>query len=402
MVPNDKRTPVGEQAWAVVATSNEQFRKHLLRTLPASGWLAEEARGGAEALAKLELREYKAVFLDRWLPDLDVNELAGMMKARYPDVEVLMMDSEDRAFWTGEGFPEAFGRHAASRPLPASGKGDGEVHRQWRALVRPAPRSQPIPREEPLPGMIGASDAMQRVYRLARLVVPRSTTVLITGETGTGKELVARALHNLGPRARQPFVVVNCAAIPEALLEAELFGYTCGAFTGAVQSRLGRIHSAHGGTLLLDEVGELPPSMQAKLLRFLQDGEVQRLGSSDVFRVDVRVIACTNADLTRRLREERFRQDLFYRLAAFTIDLEPLRNRREDILPLATHYLDRLCRDVGSAGKSLRPEATLLIQAYDWPGNVRELQHVVERAFILAEDRRELGVEFFDLGSRES
>ena len=183
---------------------------------------------------------------------------------------------------------------------------------------------------EPLPGMLGHSPSLRQVYRLTRLVAPRLTTVLVTGETGTGKELVARAVHALSPRRERPFVVINCAAIPEPLLEAELFGYNRGAFTGAIQSRAGRIQMAHGGTLLLDEVGDLPLSMQAKLLRFLQEGEVQRLGSSDTLHVDARVTAATNADLARLVKEGRLRDDLYYRLAVFPIEIDPLRSRRED------------------------------------------------------------------------
>jgi transcriptional regulator with GAF, ATPase, and Fis domain len=186
-----------------------------------------------------------------------------------------------------------------------------------------------------LAGMIGTSAKMLHVYRLARLVAPRDTAVLIVGATGTGKELLAREIHQLSKRSRGPFVVVNCAAIPEALLEAELFGFTRGAFTGAFQSRLGRVQSAHGGTLLLDEVGELPLSMQAKLLRFVQEGEVQRLGSAAIVRVDARLIASTNADLLQRVRQNRFREDLYYRLAVFPLDLPRLRDRADDILPLA-------------------------------------------------------------------
>ena len=238
-----------------------------------------------------------------------------------------------------------------------------------------------LKREEPLPGMMGTSGAMQRAFHLARLVIPRSTTVLITGETGTGKELMARAIHNLSPRAQRPFVIVNCAAIPEALLESELFGHTRGAFTGAFQSRLGRIHSAHSGTLFLDEVGELPVSMQGKLLRFLQGGEVQRLGSPDVFQVDVRVIAATNADLARAMSERRFNDALYYRLSVFPIELPPLRERRDDILPLATHFLDSFCREAAVPFKSVSFEAVKALEAYAWPGNVRELEHVMERAF---------------------
>ena len=176
---------------------------------------------------------------------------------------------------------------------------------------------------EPLPGMIGNSQAMQSIYRLARLVAPRTTTVLIVGQTGSGKELVARALHALSPRSMKPFVAVNCAAIPEALLESELFGHARGAFTGAVQAQVGRIPAAHGGTLFLDEVSELPLGMQAKLLRFLEQKEVQRLGTSDVTHVDVRVVAASNVDLAGRAGRGDFREDLFYRLAAFPLELPP-------------------------------------------------------------------------------
>jgi transcriptional regulator with GAF, ATPase, and Fis domain len=245
--------------------------------------------------------------------------------------------------------------------------------------------------------MIGTSGAMQDVYRLARLVAPRTTTTLVTGETGTGKELVARAVHLLGPRNRQPFITVNCAAIPEALLESELFGYARGAFTGAFQSKLGRIHAAHNGTLFLDEVGELPLSMQAKLLRFLQEGEVQRLGGSDIVRVDVRVIAATNADLARRVTERQFREDLYYRISVFPVDILPLRKRPEDVLTLGMFFLDSLCQEAQCAAKAISLEAERLLEQHDWPGNVRELRHVMERAFILSEEHREILSEHVNL-----
>jgi transcriptional regulator with GAF, ATPase, and Fis domain len=234
---------------------------------------------------------------------------------------------------------------------------------------------------------------MQHIYRLARLVAPRDTAVLIVGATGTGKELIARGIHDLSRRSRNPFVVVNCAAIPESLLEAELFGFTRGAFTGAFQARLGRIHSAHGGTLFLDEIGELPLSMQSKLLRFVQEGEVQRLGSADLFRVNTRLIAATNADLLQRVHEKQFREDLYYRLAVFPVHLPPLRNRAEDILPLAQHFLQTLCQQGGVAAKTFTVEAILQLRKHAWPGNVRELQHWIERAFVLSDGNDEIGAE---------
>ena len=222
---------------------------------------------------------------------------------------------------------------------------------------------------------------MQKLYRMARLVAPRTTTVLIVGPTGCGKELVARALHELSPRRERPLVTVNCAAIPEALLESELFGYVRGAFTGAVQSHAGKIHAAQGGTLFLDEVGELPLAMQAKLLRFLEQKEVQRLGSSEVVRVDVRVVAATNASLTEKVAAREFRHDLFYRLSAFPLMVAPLAHRKTDIVPLAMHFLKQCTGDV----PVLTGEAVRWLESYSWPGNVRELQQVLERAVILAE-----------------
>ena len=227
----------------------------------------------------------------------------------------------------------------------------------------------------------------------------RDTTVLVTGETGTGKELVAQAIHQLSRRAKQAFVAVNCAAIPEALLEAELFGHVRGAFTGAVQSRLGRIHVAQGGTIFLDEVGELPLSMQAKLLRFSQNGEVQRLGSSDVYRVDVRVICATNAPLQELVETKQFRQDLYYRLAVFPIDLPPLRERDGDVALLAEHFLRGFCSESEFPMKNLTPAALGSLEQRKWLGNVRELQHVLERAFILCGNAREICAQHVQTGS---
>jgi transcriptional regulator with GAF, ATPase, and Fis domain len=239
-----------------------------------------------------------------------------------------------------------------------------------------------------LPELVGSGQAMRELARLVRLVAPRSTTVLIEGETGTGKEVVARALHRLSRRAAKPFVVLNCAAIPESLLEAELFGHTRGAFTGAVQSRVGRIEAANGGTLLLDEIGEMPIGMQAKMLRFLESGELQRVGENDLLRVDVRLIAATHQPLEQRSAEGRFRLDLYHRLAVFPIEVPALRERMEDVAELAEHFLERMGRE--SPRKRLAPEALAALWRHRWPGNVRELMHVLERAAILAGESPEI------------
>lgn len=368
---------------AIVASSDENFRRRLINSLEPAQCSVQEARGGAEALAQLEKGFFQALLLDHWLPDLDVNEILSIVKKRHPHVKVLVMD------------PETDGLHneAAVPPAPNT---VSEAYSAGAAIPAKQPGAFPNQEEgaelavEPLPGMIGVSQSMQHLYRIARLVARHSTTVLLTGETGTGKELVAKGIHLLSPRHKQPFITVNCAAIPEALLEAELFGYARGAFTGAFQSRIGRIHAAHGGTLFLDEVGDLPLSMQAKLLRFLQEGEVQRLGGPDVIRVDVRVIAATNADLAKRVAEKAFREDLFYRLSVFPIDLAPLREHPEDILPLSTNFLEIFCQEGNLPSKMLSHAALKLMGKHPWPGNVRELRHVIERAFILSERYTEI------------
>jgi len=244
---------------------------------------------------------------------------------------------------------------------------------------------------QPLPEMVGESHAMLEMARLIRLVAPRSSTVLIEGETGVGKELVAKAVHTLSARSSKPFVVLNCAAIPEALLEAELFGHTRGAFTGAVQSRTGRIEAANGGSLMLDEIGEMPLALQAKMLRFLESGELQRVGDNEMIRVDVRVIAATHQPLLQRVSERAFRLDLYHRLAVFPVSVPALRTHMEDVLPLAEYLLDRLGEEMPI--KRLSSGAAKRLMEHDWPGNVRELAHVLERATILAEDRSEIARE---------
>src|SRR5499426_2582072 len=232
-------------------------------------------------------------------------------------------------------------------------------------------------------GMVGTSAAMLEVYDLVARVAPTTSTVLIQGETGTGKELIARAVHSTSRRAEHPFVTVDCSALAESLLESELFGHVKGAFTGAQTDKRGLIETAGGGTCFLDEIGELSACVQAKLLRVLQEREVRRVGGTDSVKVDVRVIAATNKDLATLVAQGRFREDLFYRLSVVTIVLPPLRARREDIPALAGHFLQAFRDANEQAPSSIAPEALTLLSAYDWPGNVRELQHAIERAAAL-------------------
>jgi transcriptional regulator with GAF, ATPase, and Fis domain len=374
----------------LVASADPTFRRRMREQAESATSCSEEAVGGAHALSRLGESYCDAVVLDRNLPDLDAAEVAEIIHKLYPQTEVEIVDAwddgADRTSGVGAVIEES--REETKLEVVAC-----------RAEERVAEETK---EEAALPRMIGTSKAMQSVYRLARMVAKRETTVLITGETGTGKELVAEAIHDLSLRARHPFVVVNCAAIPEALLEAELFGHARGAFTGAVQSRLGRVHVAQGGTLFLDEIGELPLSMQAKLLRFLQNGEVQRLGSSDVYRVDVRVVCATNVCLEEMVAAKQCRRDLYYRLAIFPIAMPPLRERPEDIAALAKEFLGRLAKDVALPEKELTREALEVLLRRTWPGNVRELQHALERAFILAGNETELRQEHFQEMSERS
>jgi len=352
---------------ALIASSNSALREQVLSRLNGRCRPVHQVLGGADALVKLEKGNWQVLFLDRRLPDLDAEELIAIIERRFPGTQLVVLDS-DAESWSDCGL-----RLENAENSGPSQPGGGEI---WRA-------ASPKAEAEPLPGMIGRSEPVARIYRLARLVAPRTTTVLIAGPTGSGKELVARALHALSPRAGKPFVVVNCAAIPEALLESELFGHTRGAFTGAVQPQPGRIAAAHGGTLFLDEVSELPLNMQAKLLRFLEQKEVQRLGTAELTQVDVRVIAASNRDLASRAAQGEFREDLFYRLAAFPLELPALAERRADIVPLAEHFLAVTAG--GGACPRLSADAKRILEGHPWSGNVRELRHVMERASILME-----------------
>ncbi|MGA2096646.1 MAG: sigma-54 dependent transcriptional regulator [Candidatus Acidiferrum sp.] len=380
----------------LVASADSSFRRRLMKSSACAGSLSEEAVGGAHALAKLAQFTCDSVLLDRHLPDLDSTEVAELIRQRYPSTEVKFVDSkldvaQPEEFSRVTGFENGKANSDNSNRFGSPHPADRDEIGHSRLRLNPAVAEV----AETLPGMLGTSRAMQQVYRMARMVAPRDTTVLITGETGTGKELVAEAIHKLSPRASHPFVAVNCAAIPESLFEAELFGYARGAFTGAVQSRLGRIHVAQGGTLFLDEAGEMPLSMQAKLLRFLQNGEVQRLGSSDVYRVDVRVVCATNRELLEQVHAKEFRQDLYYRLAIFPLAVPPLRERMEDIGILSEHFLSQLSAENKMARKYLTTQALTLLQQSRWEGNVRELQHAIERAFILSGNEDELRAEHF-------
>jgi transcriptional regulator with GAF, ATPase, and Fis domain len=378
---SQERAPIN----VFVVSPNNELRLELQEKLGLPCWNVLQATSGATALEMLRAHgdEDAILLLDPKLPDLEPVEFDGLVRDRFPNVQVLMLNSQTGHLLVGSASPTA-----ESTQLAEAINRAGAV-RTSAFLVRET---------EALPGaaqgkirlssMIGDSDAMQRTYGAIRMVAVRDTTVLITGESGTGKDLVAQEIHLLSPRKKQPLVVVNCAAIPETLLEAELFGYTKGSFTGAVQSRIGRIHAAHGGTLFLDEIGDMPLSLQSKILRFLEQGEVQRLGGNDNLRVDVRVIAATNADLSKLVSEQRFREDLYYRLAVFPIHLPPLRDRIGDLEELAAAFVTKY-----DPRLRLTSEALEVLERHMWKGNVRELRNAVERATILAGAGREIKAE---------
>jgi DNA-binding NtrC family response regulator len=375
---------------AVVASADPDFRDRVAQALASCELSAIEASGGADALAKLESHAPAILVIDRGLPDLEPTDLTAFVREHYPAMHVCILDSANPEGLCAVALPAQPSSSEISHILQRLSVGPGPQTARGALVDFPGPLSPAEQSQEPLPGMAGRSYPMLQVARLVKLVAPRTTAVVIQGETGTGKELVARAIHELSPRRNKAFVTVNCAAIPDTLLEAELFGYTRGAFTGAMQSRIGRAQAAQGGTLFLDEIGEMSLSLQAKVLRFLQEGEVQRLGSNEVIRTDVRIVAATNAELSSLVSEKRFRADLYFRLSAFPVPLPPLRVRRGDVELLAKRFLAEYCQASGVPGKSFAPETLQLLSRQTWPGNVRELRHTVERAFILAEEQRSI------------
>ena len=396
----------------VVVSADTALRQRLAERLAGLRWRVREASGGALAMMHLEAMPAEAMLVDSWLPDLEVGEFTRHVRLLYPGIELLTLDDGPAAADDRSATPRSSRRnellHAmrgardTALGLKAGRAGDGPEDLTLGASARRADAyrvridgtvtdgtidrrgrtSASAVQAEAMPELIGGSEAMQEVQHLIRMVAPRATTVLIEGETGTGKELVARAIHRLSPRAARPFAVLNCAAIPELLLEAELFGHTRGAFTGATQSRVGRVEAAHDGTLLLDEIGEMPFAMQSKMLRFLESGELQRVGDNETTTVDVRVIAATHQPLDQRSLEGSFRMDLYHRLAVFPIEVPPLRARMEDIPALAAYLLARTA--VEGPRKQLTTAALARLEDHTWPGNVRELMHVLERAAILA------------------
>jgi DNA-binding NtrC family response regulator len=347
-----------------------------------------------EALRELETNEFDAIVLEfpasGWSPE----ELFGRVQRSASDAPIVVRDPAmsawDAVRWARLG---AYPAPGASEDITALIARAAEEQSQ---LCRRSSPQDHVADWERL--MVGNSREMCLLRHMIRMIGGRRCTVLITGETGTGKELAARSLHLAGPRGRGPLVALNCSAVPDALLEAELFGYVRGAFTGALQARVGRFEQAHGGTLFLDEIGDLPLDLQAKLLRVLQEREFQRLGSSDTIRVDIRVVAAANCDLAQKMDQGRFREDLYYRLNVVPLNVPPLRRRLDDVPLLARHFVEKVCRSESIAVKVLTPQAIERLTSYSWPGNVRQLENAVEMAVALSGDRGVLSAADFPLG----
>jgi two-component system nitrogen regulation response regulator NtrX len=365
----------------LIVDDEANIRRMLAGVLEAEGYVAVTAGDAPEAVAAMEAGEPDAVLLDLALPGTDGLSLLAQLRGRWPAVPVVMMSGRAtlsdavRATRTG-----AF--HFLEKPLQPEAlllALDGAVElRRARALTQTLAAQL-----SPGTVLVGSSAALQRVREAIAQIAPTDARVLITGESGTGKELVAAALHAESPRAGRPFVRVNCAAIPRDLVESEMFGHERGAFTGANETRRGRFEVAHQGTLLLDEVADLGPEAQAKLLRALETGAIERLGSERSIQVDVRVLAATNRDLRMEMAMGRFRADLYYRLNVLQLKLPPLRERSEDIPELVSHFLGRLREREGLAAPRVTPAALQRMSRYAWPGNVRELANLCERLAIL-------------------
>ncbi|MDI3280399.1 MAG: sigma-54 dependent transcriptional regulator [Bacillota bacterium] len=358
----------------------------MAKVLTEEGYEVSVATTGESGLALAMELVPEVVLLDLKLPDLDGMALLRALKERLPETMVVMVTAHGTIQLAVEAMRQG-AEDFITKPF---------THDQLRLVVHKVLEKRRLAEENfylreqlesrfGLENLVGQSPAMQKVFFLIRRAAQTNARVLILGESGTGKELVARAIHKLSARREGPFIPMNCAAIPETLLESELFGYERGAFTGAMGRHIGRFEAANGGTLFLDEIGEMPLGMQVKLLRVLQEGEVQRLGGNRPVRVDVRVIAATNLDLEKALAEGKLREDLYFRLNVIQIKLPPLRERKEDLELLVEHFL----RKYAPPGEKwqIAPSALAALKAYHWPGNVRELENAIERALVISRGR---------------
>lgn len=377
----------------LIVDDEAALRSAIAERLSDHGYAVEQAGSGEEALERLADFAFDILITDLRLPGINGRDVLDSALERYPDIIAIVITG----YGTVKDAVDAI-KHGAADFITKPFQFDALLH-----VVRSAVEQRRLKSENAylrsqledryrIDGLVGRCRVMRDLFGLLETVAATSSTVMITGETGTGKELAARAIHHNSPRRANRFVALNCSAIPETLLEAELFGHVRGAFTGAIGARQGRVEQAHKGTLFLDEVGTMSPSLQAKLLRVLQEREFERVGDSHTVKIDVRVIAATHSDLGRMVAEGSFREDLFYRLNVLPVQLPPLRARREDIPLLVGHFLQRLASEGGRSGVTVSQEAMRLLMGYRWPGNVRQLENTVERALAFSQGRSILDV----------
>jgi DNA-binding NtrC family response regulator len=376
------------QPLILVAEDEDLMRAIISRLLEESGYRVAAVASAEEALEAFAAEDVAVTLTDIRMARMDGLALLDRVKDIDPEALVVVMtaySSVDSAVSAlRKGAYDYVTKPFVNEDLLQSVKNalrQRELFRENRALRRE------LDRRYSFSEIIGTSESLQRVFRLVEKVAATNTNILVYGESGTGKELVARAIHHNSPRADRPFVAINCGALPETLLESELFGHTKGAFTGATNARAGLFRSAEGGTVFLDEIGEISQALQVRLLRAVQEHEVTPLGSNTPARFDARIICATNRDLEREVTEGRFREDLFYRLNVIEVHLPPLRERREDIPLLARHFVKRTAREQAQDEKLIDPAAMTALINYNWPGNVRELQNAIERAFTLSGER---------------
>jgi DNA-binding NtrC family response regulator len=364
-------------------------RTALAEILKDEGYAVETAADGFKALPKLEEFGPDVLLTDLKMPGMNGLELMQKAAERDLDCVVVVMTAYG-AVDTAVQAMRAGAADYVTKPVNVEELGivlSREIERR-RLRAETKQLRERLNQRHRISSIVGTSPAMQQVFDTVLQVAPSKASVLITGESGTGKELVAAAIHEHSPRAAGPFVKLHCAALAETLLESELFGHERGSFTGAVARRDGRFQQADRGTLFLDEIGEISPATQVKLLRFLQEHEFERVGGNQTIKVDVRVIAATNRDLLARVKEGKFREDLYYRLNVVTIDIPPLRARTSDVAQLSSHFLDRYARENGKTLNGFTDEALERLARYGWPGNVRELENAIERAVVVARGDR--------------
>jgi len=382
----------------LIVDDDALVRSYLAMILREEGHVVVEAPNGKEALAKFLNAEFDLVITDLKMPGMSGLELMQECKKSKPEIHWIIIT----AYGSIGSAVEAI-KAGASDYLTKPFKNPEELRHVIRRVLKEAEAertisllSEELGKQFPPMEMIFLGEKMTKVYEMVQEVAPTTATVLIGGTSGTGKELIARVVHMMSPRKNRPFVAVHCAALVENLLESELFGHEKGAFTGAFNRRQGRFEIADGGTIFLDEVSEIPPSVQVKLLRVLQERQFERVGGSQTISVDVRVISATNKDLKAQVSDGHFREDLFYRLNVFPILLPPLVERREAIIPLAEYFAVKYSASLGKKVSGLSSEAKSLLLEYSWPGNIRELQNIIERAVILSKgfvDARHINIE---------